>query len=295
MKQTSKKRRLRSLIAGLLLLLLALWCLWGNGALMASRITVCDPRLPEAFHGYRIVHLSDLHNARFGEDHTNLVRLIEAEQPSIIVMTGDMIDSRQPHVELTLALAEKLTALAPVYYVTGNHEARIPETAERLIEGLRERGVRVLRGETVELTQGGASIGLTGVDDLGVYYRDAQTIDGAKAALSEALAALVKEDGYTILLSHRPELVDLYAESGACLALCGHAHGGQIRLPGVGGLFAPGQGVFPTYDAGLYEESGMVMVVSRGLGNSTFPLRINNRPEIVTVQLMCRARDDNGD
>ena len=293
MKGLSRKRRFGALVAGLFVLL-ALWCLWANGALTVSRFTVSDPRLPEAFNGYRIVQVSDLHDARFGEDHANLVRLIEAEHPSIIVMTGDMIDSRRTRLEPMLALAEKLTSLAPVYYVTGNHEARIPETAERLMDGLRERGVCVLRGETVELTQGGASVRLTGVDDLGVYSRDTQSIDGAKADLSQALAPLVGTDGYTILLTHRPELADLYAGSGVCLALCGHAHGGQVRLPGIGGLFAPGQGVFPAYDAGLYEVGGMVMVVSRGLGNSAFPLRINNRPEIVTVQLMCRARDMNG-
>ena len=153
-------------------------------------------------------------------------------------------------------------------------------------------GVTVLRSEAVDLQEGDESIRLIGLDDLGVYYQalsgdssHRQALSAAKEALKRDLSTLAEGSGYALVLSHRPELIDLYAECGADLVLCGHAHGGQVRLPFVGGLYAPGQGFFPAWDAGLYEMGGTQMFVSRGLGNSSFPLRVNNRPEIVTITL----------
>ena len=217
---------------------------------------------------------------------------VAAQQPSAIVLTGDMIDSRRTKVEPTIALAQRLAELAPVYYVTGNHEARIPEAAQALLDGLTRAGVTVLRSEAVDLQEGGESIRLIGLDDLGVYYQalsgdssDRQALSAAKEALKRDLSTLAEGSGYALVLSHRPELIDLYAECGADLVLCGHAHGGQVRLPFIGGLYAPGQGLFPAWDAGLYETGGTQMFVSRGLGNSAFPLRVNNRPEVVTITL----------
>lgn len=161
-----------------------------------------------------------------------------------------------------------------------------------LLDGLTRAGVTVLRSEAVDLQEGGESIRLIGLDDLGVYYQalagdssHSQALSEAKDALKGDLSALVRDAGFTLALSHRPELIDLYAECGADLVLCGHAHGGQVRLPFIGGLYAPGQGFFPAWDAGLYEAGGTQMIVSRGLGNSAFPLRVNNRPEVVTITL----------
>ncbi len=276
-----KKRIVRAIWAAAVVCL-ALWCLWGNTALTVTPVEVFGDRLPRSFDGYRIVQLSDLHDARFGAQNERLIERVAAQQPSAIVLTGDMIDSRRTKVEPTVALAKRLVELAPVYYVTGNHEARIPEAAQALLDGLTRAGVTVLRSEAVDLQEGGESIRLIGLDDLGVYC---QALSAAKEALKRDLSTLAEGSGYALVLSHRPELIDLYAECGADLVLCGHAHGGQVRLPFIGGLYAPGQGFFPAWDAGLYEMGGTQMFVSRGLGNSSFPLRVNNRPEIVAITL----------
>ena len=286
-----KKRIVRAIWA-VAVACLALWCLWGNTALTVTSVEVFGERLHRSFDGYRIVQLSDLHDARFGAQNERLIERVAAQQPSAIVLTGDMIDSRRTKVEPTIALAQRLAELAPVYYVTGNHEARIPEAAQALLDGLTRTGVTVLRSEAVDLQEGGESIRLIGLDDLGVYYQalsgdssHRQALSEVKEALKRDLSTLAEGSGYALVLSHRPELIDLYAECGADLVLCGHAHGGQVRLPFIGGLYAPGQGLFPAWDAGLYETGGTQMFVSRGLGNSAFPLRVNNRPEVVTITL----------
>jgi len=173
--------------------------------------------------------------------------------------------------------------IAPVYYVTGNHEARISEYG-KLKTALEITGVTVLENERTVLEKDGDTITLLGIDDPS-FTADYLTGDSA-AVVKNTLDDLVTEGvGYTVLLSHRPELFDVYAESGVNLVFSGHAHGGQIRLPFIGGLAAPNQGLFPKYDAGLFTEGDTNMVVSRGLGNSLFPFRVNNRPEIVVVQL----------
>ena len=173
--------------------------------------------------------------------------------------------------------------IAPVYYVTGNHEARIEEY-EELITGLEKAGVHVLDNESVEIENSGDRIALAGMKDpsfvTDYLFGDSQTV--AKNALAEFIS---DEDIYTVLLSHRPELFESYVECRADLVFSGHAHGGQFRFPFVGGVVAPNQGLFPKYDAGVYSKEGTYMIVSRGIGNSILPFRINNRPEIVLVEL----------
>ncbi len=169
------------------------------------------------------------------------------------------------------------------YYVTGNHEASTSLYAD-LRQGMMDQGVVILENERLELTRSGESISVLGVNDPSVHKDFASDSD---ARIMEGnLNALVKEeDSYTILLSHRPELFDLYVSSGVNLVLSGHAHGGQFRLPFIGGLIAPNQGLCPTYDAGMFSEDGTDMIVSRGIGNSVIPVRFHNRPEIVCVEL----------
>ena len=154
-------------------------------------------------------------------------------------------------------------------------------------EGTVALGVCVLEDESAELTRGGQSIRLIGLTDIGFHPG---TLEEKKDALRTALSALLPEDEFSVTLAHRPELMDVYTECGAPLVLSGHAHGGQIRLPGIGGLIAPGQGLFPKYTEGKYEENGTTLVVSRGIGNSVLPLRVNDRPQIVVVQLACNYR-----
>ena len=284
-----KTRRWIAAIAAAAVLSLLGWALvWGNTALVRADVLVCSNGIPEAFDAYRIVQISDLHDAQIGENNEKLIAMTAETEPDCIVLTGDFVDSGRFHPERSLSVAESLVKIAPVYYVSGNHEAILPdEDYQALTDGLRGLGVCVLEDESAELTRDGQSIRLIGLTDIGFHPG---TLEEKKDALRTALSALLPEDEFSVTLAHRPELMDVYTECGAPLVLSGHAHGGQIRLPGIGGLIAPGQGLFPKYTEGKYEENGTTLVVSRGIGNSVLPLRVNDRPQIVVVQLACNYR-----
>ena len=284
-----KTRRWIAAIAAAAALSLLGWALvWGNTALVRADVLVCSNGIPEAFDAYKIVQISDLHDAQIGENNEKLVAMTAETEPDCIVLTGDFVDSSRFHPERSLSVAEALVKIAPVYYVSGNHEAILPDADyQALMDGLRALGVCVLEDESAELTRGGQSIRLIGLTDIGFHPG---TLEEKKDALRTALSALLPEDEFSVTLAHRPELMDVYTECGAPLVLSGHAHGGQIRLPGIGGLIAPGQGLFPKYIDGKYEENGTTLVVSRGVGNSVLPLRVNDRPQIVVVQLACNYR-----
>ena len=284
-----KTRRWIAAIAAAAVLSLLGWALvWGNTALVTANVLVCSNGIPEAFDAYKIVQISDLHDAQIGENNEKLIAMTAETEPDCIVLTGDFVDSSRFHPERSLSVAEALVKIAPVYYVSGNHEAILPDAEyQALTDGLRALGVCVLEDESAELTRGGQSIRLIGLTDIGFHPG---TLEEKKDALRTALSALLPEDEFSVTLAHRPELMDVYTECGAPLVLSGHAHGGQIRLPGIGGLIAPGQGLFPKYTEGKYEENGTTLVVSRGVGNSVLPLRVNDRPQIVVVQLACNYR-----
>ena len=270
-------------IAAALLLVLTIWVIWGNTALEVNAYVIQSDRIPEPFSGFRIVQVSDLHNAQFGEGNGHLLSLIEDSSPDIIVITGDLVDSRNTDIEIALEFVRAATEIAPAYYVTGNHEARIAEYAQ-LKTGLEQAGVTILENEKLKLERAGERITLMGVDD--PSFQTDYLFGDAKTVTASMLDALTDgSDGYTILLSHRPELFTTYVACGVDLVFTGHAHGGQLRVPFVGGLVAPNQGFFPEYDAGLYTAETTSMVVSRGIGNSIIPVRINNRPDLVVVQL----------
>ncbi len=270
------------LICSALLLILAVWIFWGNTALEVNEYAISSSKLPDAFDGFRIAQVSDLHNAEFGEDNDNLLALLREAEPDIIVITGDLVDSRSTDIGIALRFVEDALQIAPCYYVTGNHEARIPEY-KALKSGLASAGVVVLENQRMELSRNGETIALIGVDD--PSFQTDYLLGDSAAVMSGALKELTENDAYTILLSHRPELFDVYAESGVDLVFSGHAHGGQFRLPFIGGVIAPNQGLFPEYDCGLYTQGATTMVVSRGIGNSIIPIRFNNRPEIIVVEL----------
>lgn len=256
-----------------------------NKALELNTITVVSSDLPEGFEGFRIAHISDLHNAQFGKDNKKLLDMIEKAEPHIIAITGDVVDCRRTDTEVALAFAEKAMEIAPCYYVAGNHEARVPADFQNLLAGFEELGVTVLRNDSTEIIINEDSIHLLGVDDpdfisMGYSYIQQTVMDTTLQELTPE-----ESDTFTLLLSHRPELFDVYKENNIDLVLSGHAHGGQFRLPFIGGLYAPHQGLFPQYDSGLYTEEGTNLIVSRGIGNSLFPMRLFNPPEVILVEL----------
>jgi len=280
---TGKKRRTIIIAVAAVLLALAVWTVWGNTALELNTYKVSSDALSDAFNGYRIAHVSDLHNAEMGDDNEKLLAMLRAAEPDMIAITGDMIDSRNTDVEVALNFAEKAMQIAPCYYVTGNHEARVSEYDE-LKAGLEACGVIVLENEREQIEMSGEFITILGVDD--PSFNTDYLFGDSASVVSNTLAEISTEDDvFTVLLSHRPELFDTYVACGMDLTLSGHAHGGQFRLPFVGGLVAPNQGFFPKYDSGIYTENGTNMIVSRGIGNSLLPFRFNNRPEVILIEL----------
>lgn len=282
MKQ-GKRRRIIRWVVLLAIVAVILWIVWSNVALSVHELTITDDGLPSSFVGFRIAQVSDLHNATFGKDNERLIEKLRECKPDIIVLTGDLIDSYHTDIGVGIAFAQKAVEIAPTYFVTGNHEARIGQYDE-LIDGLTSSGVTVLQNESVVLSRGNDTLTLLGVCD--PSFQTDYLIGAEESVMNSVLSDLMRQaSGYTVLLSHRPELFDVYVSSHVDLVFSGHAHGGQFRLPFVGGLVAPGQGLFPQYDAGLYTENQTNMIVSRGLGNSLFPFRVNNAPEIVVAEL----------
>ena len=274
MEKVKTKRKKLRLIVLLILVALIVWIFWANKALQVNYITVTSENLPKNFDGYKIAHVSDLHNTEFGEDNEKLIELIRRESPDIIAITGDIIDSAR--TDAAVDFVKEAIKIAPCYYVTGNHEAAVSkEIFEKLEITFTELGVKIMRGSEAVIEQDGEYISLIGIDD------------PRFAEFPESIDEVSSFDGFKILLSHRPEFFDKYVDYGVDLVLSGHAHGGQFRLPFIGGLIAPGQGMFPEYDAGMFTKDGTTMIVSRGIGNSIIPVRFNNRPELVLVTLEC--------
>ncbi|MDA2392878.1 metallophosphoesterase [Bacillus cereus] len=254
-----------------------------NNLISITEVKITSSKIPSSFKGYKILQISDLHNKKFGDNQDVLIQKIKSIDPDIITITGDLIDSKSYDAEVSMQLIREMVKKYPVYFVTGNHE-QWSGKYKSLEKELKKYGVNILRNEHVGIRKGEQEINLLGIDDpeFGTGNRDEGNIiiDEIKKAKIE-----MQPDRYNVLLSHRPEFIKEYTNERLDLVLSGHAHGGQVRLPFIGGLVAPNQGVLPKYTAGLYVEQNTSMVVSRGLGNSIIPQRILNRPEIVVVQL----------
>ncbi|WP_445669005.1 metallophosphoesterase [Niallia sp. FSL K6-0212] len=243
-----------------------------NNHLSTSSFTLSSLKITKPI---KIVQLSDLHSKQFGKEQQRLIQQVKKLNPDLIVFTGDLVDSKKYDEQKSMTLMERLVQLAPTYYVTsGNHEYWSGEFPS-LEAKLKHAGVFVLRNEQTLVKVGGETINIIGVDD--------PTFLSGEDNLAEILGGLKDEEHFNLLLSHRPELFSLYEKID--LALTGHAHGGQVRLPFIGGIVAPDQGFMPEYTAGMYKKADTAMIVNRGLGNSIIPQRIFNRPEIIEVVL----------
>lgn len=266
-----------------IIVIATLWTIWGNVTLGVTNITITSENLPAEFVNYRIAQVSDLHNAEFGKGNEKLLALLAEAKPDMIALTGDIIDSNHTDVEISLQFVEEAVKIAPCYYITGNHEAWISESIYTEMEQqMLNMGVRVLHNNEAIIEKNGAQISLIGMDDP-TFARAYNRADISRE--SERIKELSSIDGFTILLSHRPEYFEQYVEADVDLVLSGHVHGGQFRLPIVGGLVGPNQGLFPEYDAGVFTEDNTNMIVSRGIGNSVISVRFNNRPEIIIMEL----------
>ena len=285
-KETHMKRlfRLLSAIIAVLVLIVVylMWKYTDNTSLQTTLYTVSNEKIPSEFNGFRIAQVADLHNAKFGENNEALLAALQESDPDIIVFTGDQIDARKPDPNVLTELVKQAVQIAPCYLVSGNHEGSVPRNVQLETE-IESYGVVILDDEIQTLECDGASIELIGLEDATRnkrYYSH-----GAKTALEMSLQELEwNEDHFSILLAHRPEYFYVYERNGIDLAICGHVHGGQIRIRDRG-LIGPGKELFPEYDCGVYTIDEASMVLSRGLGNSIFPWRINNPPELVIIEL----------
>ncbi len=254
-----------------------------NRKLDIAARTVTLPALPAAFDGLRLVHLSDLHAATFGKNQKHLLAAVEALEPDLVLITGDLIDRRRTvtddDMRPALVLLSELSRRVPTLRVDGNHEPRAVCSA-RFRQLAARTGVQDVTGRGITVRKKDDALVICGIPDV-------CTFDYDENAWQQQLHTVCAP--YTgqcrIVLSHRPQYLDAYAAAQLDLVLCGHAHGGQVRLPFVGGLYAPEQGILPRLTAGVHTVDNTTMVISRGLGNSGFPQRFNNHPEIGVITL----------
>ena len=282
MKTKGKKHRGRGCLTALIILALiaaaaAFLIKDSREDLEISRYEVASQKLPESFDGFKIVQLSDLHGAEFGEDGMGLVEKVKELEPDIIALTGDFVTD-EGDLAAVKKLAGRLTELCPVYFVSGNHEFGSGLAIE--VRNILERaGVKYLSNEYLTISRGEDEILLGGVEDP-LAYADMLSPDELAQKMNDAAP-----DAFKILLGHRNYWMTEYPELPVDLIFCGHAHGGLIRIPGVGGLIGTDRRLFPDFDAGEYNNGRYTLIVSRGLGNSVSIPRIFNRPEIVCVEL----------
>lgn len=278
-----KKVKKKWLITFTACIFVFLFCYFQNNSIVTTDMTIRSEKIPQGFDDYKIVQLSDLHSKSFGTNQSRLVQRVNKVKPDLIVFTGDLVDSKRYDKKTSLVLMKKLVQIAPVYYVTGNHEwwsGKFPS----LETTLKDAGVQVMRNTAMEIINGEDTIQIVGIDDpakINGAYAEQDVVEGA---IIDSIKE-IEEEQFTILLSHRPELFSVYRQYEFDVVFSGHAHGGQFRIPFIGGLVAPNQGLFPKYSAGTYTLDQTTMIVNRGLGNSMIPLRIFNRPEIVVATL----------
>lgn len=283
-RNTKKQKYIKLAIALSIVIVIILFCNFQNKHLETTHYTYAAEQLGADLEGYRIVQISDLHNAKFGKNNQKLVDRIRECEPDMIVLTGDLVDSNHTNVDRAVQFVDEIVKICPVYYVTGNHEYWLEKSEyDELMDGLIGAGVVILDDQVVEISMGDAKFRLVGLDDKSLA-------DGTLGTLLNNAQNVAHEDSekkeLTVVLAHEPQYLARYASSGVDLVLSGHAHGGQFRLPFGGGIVAPDQGFFPEYTAGEYYMDGTEMIVSRGLGNSVIPVRLFNYPEIVCVELV---------
>ena len=272
------RRRKTAVLLVLTALLAAGFLLWGNCSLQTTETALVSPALPPAFDGLRIVELADLHGRVFGRGSRRLLAAVRRAEPDLICIDGDLFDE---HTDLAMLppLLRGLCAIAPVYYVTGNHEWRVPGLRGILAQ-MRACGVTVLQDDWRVLRRGEDALIVAGTDDpCGPAERK------TPAELIADIRAEAGEAALLLLLAHRNDQLPQWSALGVQAVLAGHCHGGVVRLPFVGGLFGTDRRLFPAWDAGLYRQGETALYVSRGLGYTNVHFRLFNRPEVAVIVL----------
>lgn len=272
-----------------------------NRKLTVTEYQIKDKRVPNAFDGFHIVHLSDLHNAEFGAQNEQLINVINELKPDIIIITGDMIIGKpEQDVSKAVDVMNTLCKVAPVYFSMGNHELRVSlyedtygDMWKQFLKGI-SKDVHLLFDDKTIISRNGDEISLYGLNlTPELYKRIIQT--PMPNDYLDSLFGTCNPDGYHIFMAHNPDYFKDYVKWGANLTFAGHVHGGLICIPLLGGVLSPMIHFFPKYDKGLFKEMGQYMILSGGLGNHTFKFRVNNLPEVVSVTLYTGERVTSSD
>ena len=254
-----------------------------NKKLKVRKTTLKFDKLPQAFDNFKIAQVSDIHCDKVGHSDLSFINKIKNFNPDMIVITGDILDSYNNNMDIAYNILSQLAIVAPCYFVSGNHELRLPEEYEQLINRMKKLNITHLHNSKLFITKNNESINLVGVEDYN-FFKNEDNLNH-RANFIKTLKELYSSNHFNILLSHRPEKFPIYADIKYDLIFSGHAHGGQWRIPFIGGIFSPSQGFFPKYTNGNYVLKNSTLIVSQGLGNSSFPIRINNRIELVLAIL----------
>ena len=259
--------------------------IYGNFSVDVQEIHIITDKLPDSFHNYLIAHISDYHNRSSAVIDKQIFDSLKEEKPDIIVITGDLVDSDHTDIEASLNFVKNLCEIAPVYYVTGNHESNVRNADEQsfdaLMSGMEDAGVTVLRNgmEKIENSEGDY-FNLYGIEDPYFYGGYEQVFQRTEKLLGEFS---FNNNEFNVLLAHHPETLSVYYRFGTDLVFSGHAHGGQVTLFGKA-VVAPDQVTFPPYTSGLYKMGNTQLVLSRGIGYSLLPIRIFCRPHLVYAE-----------
>lgn len=275
-----KVMKKKIIILSFIICLLFAFFYYENHHLVVSNYLYSSDKIGSGLEGFKIIQISDFHNARFGRANDKLIEKIKNQEPDIIVITGDIVDSNHTNIDVAIQFVNHITEICPVYYVTGNHEHWLSADEYDLLMGeLNDAGVVVLNNESTKITRDRSSFALIGLDD------NSLTGDTLKELVEQEKKKTLK-----VVLAHEPQYLYEYSEAKADLVLSGHAHGGQFRLPFIGGVVAPDQGFNPPYTEGKIKKGFTQMIVSRGLGNSIIPVRLFNDPEIVAITLTSNGK-----
>jgi len=254
-----------------------------------TEYTVTSKKIPKSFNGYKILQLSDLHDASYGKNNSKLLKKIREINPDIIVMTGDMISTNSKSFDNFYSLAKEVSKEYITYYIMGNHELRMPKTQQtKILENLKKFGIKILDNKSINIEKNDEYIKLYGFHQPVSTYKNILkgNFDTSFTLKNmEKIFPYIDNTNFNILLSHSPFDFDVLEKWGADLVLSGHVHGGLIRLPFLGGFLSPERSFFPKYDSGEYCIGDSKMIVSRGLGNGTINIRVFNNPEICVITL----------
>jgi len=285
---------LAGLGAAVCILLFMLWMRHELNCLQTSYFTVESEYLPENFDGAKFVLLSDLHNKSFGENNMRLLSAIERQRPDFIIIAGDLVTAKQKEgSRVGLSLVKELAKKYDVFYARGNHEEKLFIENDEYEEKIRATKAHYLVNESVLLQRGEQSIRITGLSLSLAYFKKFQETQLSQELMKELLGKK-KDNRFTILIAHKPAHFPVYQEWGADLVVSGHLHGGIVQFPYLGGFLSPQLEFFPRFDAGKFTLGKSTMIISRGLGSHSIPIRINNRPELVVVTMIQSKEDDNG-